>query len=126
MNRVLFRYNKGMNSEYCNKMPACIHKDIAPNCPALAVIPSLTVESVSNLKGLANCFVHVSENNTTYYIDDKHRIIIAWKGDVEYDNYDYTTNPLNLKSQTVIDFANKREIHYNKYGNYLINNLTGE
>lgn len=56
-----------------------------PHCPYQAVIPSLTVESVSNLKDLADCFVHVSNINTTFYIDDKHRITTIWAGPVEAD-----------------------------------------
>ena len=91
-----------------------------PKCPFVAVIPTLEVPTVANIKGLANCLVHVTENNTTYYIDDKHRIITTWAGPVEADNYDYETNPLNLRSQEVWDFANSRVIRYNATGQYLI------
>ena len=89
-----------------------------PKCPFKAVIPSLTVENVSNIKELADCFVHVSDINTTFYIDDKHRMMITWAGPVEVNNYDYENNPLGLRSQTVYDFANNRFIYYDKTGNY--------
>lgn len=70
--------------EYCGKVCGAIRPG-EPHCPYQAVIPSLTVESVSNLKDLADCFVHVSNINTTFYIDDKHRITTIWAGPVEVD-----------------------------------------
>lgn len=91
-----------------------------PKCPYQAVIPSLTVESVSNLKDLADCFVHVSDINTTFYIDDKHRIMTTWAGPVEYNNYDLDANSLGLRSQFLLDFANNRGAYYNKTGNYKV------
>lgn len=89
-----------------------------PKCPYQAVIPSLTVESVSNLKDLADCFVHVSDINTTFYIDDKHRIMTTWAGPVEYNNYDLEANSLGLRSQFLIDHANEYAAYYNKTGEY--------
>ena len=50
---------------------------------AKAVIPATTVETVDGITNLANCFVHVTSINTTFYIDDKHRPMIVWTGDVE-------------------------------------------
>lgn len=70
--------------EYGCRHNACI-RSIEPSCPYTAVIPSVTVESVSNLKDLADCFAHVTSINTTFYIDDKHRIMITWAGPVEID-----------------------------------------
>ena len=52
---------------------------------AKAVIPSITTETVDGITSLANCFVHVVNINTTFYIDDKHRPMITWAGDVEVD-----------------------------------------
>ena len=95
-----------------------------PKCPYQAVIPSLTVESVSNLKDLADCFVHVSDINTTFYIDDKHRIMTTWAGPVEVDDYDYETNPLGLRSQYVIDRQSGRMVYYNATGDYSVMPLT--
>lgn len=89
-----------------------------PECPYTAVIPSLTVDHVDSLRDLCDTFVHVSDINTTFYIDDKHRTIITWAGPVEYDNYDLATNTLGLRSQFLIDFANDRGAYYNKTGNY--------
>jgi hypothetical protein len=65
-------------------MPACI-RNKQPDCTAKAVIPSITVDTIDGITNLANCFVHVTSNNTTYYIDDKHRPIITWAGDVEVE-----------------------------------------
>lgn len=50
---------------------------------AKAVIPAVTVETVDGITNLANCFVHVTGINTTFYIDDKHRPMMVWAGDVE-------------------------------------------
>lgn len=88
-----------------------------------AVIPSVTVTDISNLRCIADAFVHVTNINTTFYIDDKHRMMITWAGPVEEDDYDYQNNPLNLRSQTVYDFANNRAIYYNRIGEYRITPL---
>lgn len=94
-----------------------------PKCPFIATIPSVVVEHADSLKDLCNTFVHVSDINTTFYIDDKHRPIITWAGPVEYDNYDLALNSLDLRSQFLIDFANNRGAYYNKTGNYQIFNF---
>lgn len=116
----------GCNKPYCNKVnfceygravPGCI-RERAPECPMQAVIPSVVVESTSNLKNLADCFVHVTDINTTFYIDDKHRTMITWAGPVEYDNYDLDTNTLGLRSQFLLDFANDRGAYYDATGEY--------
>ncbi len=77
-------YNDCCLNEYHHTMPACI-RNKQPDCTAKAVIPSITVDTVDGITNLANCFVHVTSNNTTYYIDDKHRPIITWAGDVEVE-----------------------------------------
>lgn len=94
-----------------------------PKCPFTATIPSVVVEHADSLKDLCNTFVHVSDINTTFYIDDKHRPIITWAGPVEYDNYDLALNSLDLRSQFLIDFANNRGAYYNKTGNYQVFNF---
>ena len=86
-------------SEYPCTMNACI-KNKKADCLAKAVIPSITVEHVDGLTSLANSFVHVTDNNTTYYIDDKHRPMLVWSGPIEIEGYDINTNPLNLRKQT--------------------------
>ena len=83
----------------------------------------MVVEHADSLKDLCNTFVHVSDINTTFYIDDKHRPIITWAGPVEYDNYDLVVNSLDLRSQFLIDFANNRGAYYNKTGNYQVFNF---
>ena len=103
--------------EYGPMKPGCI-REVKPGCPYKAVIPTLTVEDKSNLKDLADCFVHVSNINTTFYIDDKHRTIVTWAGPVEYDNYDLDANTLGLRSQFLIDHANDYAAYYNKTGEY--------
>ena len=92
-------YNDCCLSEYKYTMPACI-RNKQPDCTAQAVIPSITTETVDGLTNLANCFVHVSSINTTYYVDDKHRPMIIWAGAVEVKDYDISKNELGLRSQT--------------------------
>lgn len=104
--------------EYCGSTCAAIRPG-EPKCPPQAVIPSLTVESVSNLKDLADCFVHVSDINTTFYIDDKHRITTTWAGLVSVEDYDFDANPLNLRSQIAYDAKNSMAAVYDKQGNAL-------
>lgn len=114
-----------MNTCDCNKKyPGKLVKMDESKCPHTCIIPVLTVENVSNIKNVAACFVHVLSNNTTYYVDDKHRIIITWAGPVEYDDYDYENNPLGLRSQQVWDFKNNRVIYYNKVGGYRLGTIT--
>lgn len=74
----------GPTSEYCGCSLGRIKKDADP-CKACCVIPSVTVESVDGITNLANCFVHATDINTTFYVDDKHRPMITWSGDVEVD-----------------------------------------
>lgn len=110
-------YNSCCMNEYAYKQKACI-RNKQPDCEAQAVIPSITVETVDGITNLANCFVHVSSTNTTYYVDDKHRVMITWAGPVEIDGYDVNNNPLNLRSQTLytdIDGA-YLEIYFDKNG----------
>lgn len=117
-------YNGDMNtSEYNSQFNGVIRKMNESKCPHSCVIPSLTVENADGMQNVAACFVHVMNNNTTYYIDDKHRIITVWAGPVEYPNYDYENNPLNLRSQQVWDFANNRIIYYDKTGAYRLSTI---
>lgn len=109
---------KGCSCQEYGPMKAGCLREIEPSCPYQAVIPTLTVEDKSNLKDLADCFVHVSNINTTFYIDDKHRTIVTWAGPVEYDNYDLEANTLGLRSQFLIDHANDYAAYYNKIGEY--------
>lgn len=92
-------YNSCCLNEYHYTMPACI-RNKQPDCLAKAVIPSITVETTDGITNLANCFVHVTGINTTFYIDDKHRPMIVWAGPVEIDAYDIEANELGLRSQT--------------------------
>lgn len=107
----------GCACEYCGTMPACF-KNKQPDCLAKAVIPSITVDEVSGITTLANCLVHVTSINTTYYVDDKHRIMTVWAGPVEVDVYDIETNTLNLRSQTCFTTINGvyTEVYFDKQG----------
>lgn len=113
-------YNCSMNC-HCNnqEVNATIQK-MEKTCSAWAVIPSYTVPTIDNLKGLHNAFVHVSSVNTTFYIDNQLRRIITWKGPVFTENYDYENNPLNLVGQIVYDSATNNIIIYNQTGGYYI------
>lgn len=114
-----------MNSEYnCVKLNGVLRRMSTAPCSS-AVIPVLTVDTVDGIKNVAACFVHVMQNNTTYYIDDKSRIITVWAGPVEYEDYDYEANPFKLRSQQVWDFKNDRIIYYNKVGDYRIATISG-
>lgn len=75
-------FNDSCLTEYPCTMQACI-KNKQPDCTAKAVIPSVTVETIDGLTNLANCFVHITHTNTTYYVDDKHRPMFIWAGPVE-------------------------------------------
>lgn len=110
-------YDNSCLIEYPYTMEACI-KNRQPDCMAKAVIPSITVETADGITNLANCFVHVTETNTTFYVDDKHRIMIVWAGPVEVEAYDYEANELGLRSQdcyTTID-GQYAHIHFDKEG----------
>lgn len=105
--------------EYGCKHNACI-REKNPDCPYEAVIPSVTVETINNLKDLADCFVHVEDINTTFYIDDKHRIMVTWAGLVSADDYDFDANPLNVRSQIIYDAKNNKAAIYDNKGAHYI------
>ena len=118
-----------MNNNDCNctksfstggcscKKAACI-RNKTPDCEATAVIPSITVDSVEGITALANCFVHVTNINTTFYVDDKHRAMITWAGPVEIGIYDIAANELNLRSQLCFTKINNvyTEVYFDKQG----------
>ena len=110
-------YNSCCLNEYHYTMPACI-RNKQPDCTAKAVIPSITVETTDGITNLANCFVHVTSINTTFYIDDKHRPMIIWAGPVEIDNYDLEANENNLRSQTLYTTIDNTftEVYFDKQG----------
>lgn len=102
-------------SEYGPQVPACL-KPEQPKCPFTAVIPAITVEDKTGLKNLSACLVHVANINTTFYIDDKHRMMITWAGPVEVNGYDFIANPLGLRSQMAIDYEEGQAAYYNAVG----------
>lgn len=116
----------GRYDEYGCKVIGAFRKQTKPRCPFVAAIPTITVVDKSGMKGLADCLVHVVNINTTYYIDDKHRIITVWAGSVEQPGYDYKTNPLGLRGQTLFDFTNNRGVYYDKTGAYRLFTLTDD
>lgn len=103
--------------EYCSPVRGAI-RQCDKDCPHAAVIPSITVDHAENLNDLCDTFIHVSDINTTFYVDDKHRTIITWAGTVEYDNYDLVANSLNLRGQFLMDRANSIGAYYDKTGAY--------
>ncbi len=102
-------------SEYPCKKLACI-KSQKPDCLAAAVIPSITVETADGLTNLSNCLVHVISDNTTYYVDDKHRIMITWAGPVNIPGYDMEHNPNGYRDQIVTDTEAQIAVIYDKNG----------
>ena len=95
-------YNDCFLQEYSYPMPACIRKK-PYDCMAKAVIPAVTVDSVDGITNLANCFVHVTSINTTYYVDDKHRPMIVWAGDVEIEI------PSNMSAEELDEMVSANE-----------------
>lgn len=88
--------------ENCNpKFPCCP--------PETANV--VQVQSVAGIKGLNNCFVYVQDINTSFYVDNAHRITWISSGVVEESNYDLQANPLNLRNQFLYDPKTK-EVHY--------------
>lgn len=107
----------GPVSEYCGCSLGRIKKDADP-CKSCCVIPAVTAETVDGITNLANCFVHVTNINTTFYVDDKHRPMTTWAGTVEVDEYDIANNPLKLRSQfcmTTVD-GTFTEVYFDKQG----------
>lgn len=78
--------------------PACVRAK-APSCANKAVIASTTVEKVSGMNGIRDAFVHVAENNTTYYLDSSGDPIITWVGPIESTRYDVAGNPMGYRKQ---------------------------
>lgn len=113
-------------SEYCGKKPGCIRKK-KPGCVSACVIPSVTVDSVSGIRNLRDCFVYVTSLNTTFYIDDKGRPMITWAGPVEIADYDYQTNPDNLRAQMLFTNSGSQNlmIYFDKSGQAQVMNSGG-
>lgn len=112
------------NIDLTNKVPG-VFRVKAPACPFIAQLATLVVEDISGVKDLADCLVHVSNINTTIYVDAQHRYIVTFAGPVFVDDYSYSTNPLGLRAQTCYDFKNNRAIIYNKTGAYKLMTLQG-
>lgn len=70
-----------------------------PECTKKAIIASTTVETTSKMEGIRDAFVHVTENNTTYYLDSCGNPIITWAGPVDMPRYDVDNNPFGYKKQ---------------------------
>lgn len=51
------------------------------------------------MEGIRDAFVHVTENNTTYYLDSCGYPIITWAGPIEIPRYDVDNNPFGYKKQ---------------------------
>ena len=113
----------------CNYCDSCLNechgctlgriKEGADPCEnKCCVIPAITVETIDGITNLANCFVHVTSINTTFYIDDKHRPMIIWAGAVEVTGYDVVSNPLGLRSQECYNLVDGKEqlVYFDKQG----------
>lgn len=90
-----------------------------PVCPPnMAEVTS--AQTVAGIKALTNTFVHVTDINTVFFVDNQHRITQICAFPIFQDNYDYKTNPLGLRSQIVYDFTNNLMIIFNPQGEYRI------
>lgn len=85
----------------------------------------VVTQTIDGIRQLANVFVRVLSNNTTYFVSSSHEITIISSSPVYADNYNAATNPLGLREQTVYDFANNIAIHYNALGEYRTSVLRG-
>lgn len=92
------------------------------SCEAPSII---TTQTTAGLKGLANTYVRVVSNNTTYYVDNCHEITIISSSPVFVEDYDATTNPLNLRAQTCYDFSKNVAYAFNDTGEYRTITLEG-
>lgn len=118
-------------AEYsCHTMGNIRKKD--PSCDA-ATIPTITVDTIDGIKNLSDCFVHVTSLNSTFYIDDKHRIVTAWRGIVEAEEYDLDENKLNLRGQLLFTTVENEEgeevpitVYYDNQGKPHVTNEEGE
>lgn len=81
-----------------------------PVCPP-NMVEVASVQTVAGMKALNNTFVYVTDINTTFFIDNQHRITWISGGVVEAESYDLLTNPLNLRNQFLYDPSTK-ELHY--------------
>lgn len=80
--------------------------------------------TVQGIKSLRNTFVYVTNINTVFFADNQHRVTQICAMPIYQENYDYQTNPLGLRAQTVYDFANNIAIIYNGLGEYRLMQLT--
>lgn len=103
----------------CGKPRKTCIRPYEPSCCNDAVIPTVTVATVADMKGITNAFVHVADNNTTYYVDDNGRVITTWAGLASVSDYDFDVNPLNLRNQIAYDAGGAVAAIYDKQGNSL-------
>lgn len=99
----------------------------------MATIPFTTIDTIDGLTRIADGFVHVTSNNTIYYVDGKHRIGQVWAGVLEDADYDVDQNPNNLRSQFLSTTATDEEgqvknvmVYFDKDGNSFVVNQEGE
>lgn len=111
------KFNNCCLSETCGCSLGRIKKDVDP-CKSCCVIPAITAETTDGLTNLANCFAHITNINTTFYIDDKHRPMITWAGPVEIDSYNISDNQLGFRSQSVYTTINGvySHVYFDKRG----------
>ena len=118
------RYCKG---QCCGKVRKCscggcestacgVIRQCQPECSNTAVIPSVVTEHADSLKNFRNTLVHVSDINTTFYVDDEYHPIITWAGPVDIPGYDMENNPNNYRNQIVTDVAAQEAVIYDKNG----------
>lgn len=103
---------------YNYTLPACVRKG-NPECPAKAVIAHKTVEHRSSMVGICNAYVHVTDINTTFYLNERGEPIVIWAGPVTTTEYDLEKNPLRLRNQfvsTTDSAGHSRLIFYDAQG----------
>lgn len=81
-------------------------------CPDGSATPIVIVENISGIKQLKGCYVYVQNINTTYYIDNRHNIIVINAGPVEATDYDLAANELNLRKQFLLNTSGSTQTMY--------------
>lgn len=88
--------------------------------PCSAQPTVVVVQSIEGIKGLSNAFVYVESIRTCFFVDSCHSITVISSSDVYVDHYPAAQNPLNLRGQTLYDFAENVGYVYNEAGDYRV------
>ena len=93
---------------------------IAPKlCECTTGIQITTAKTLAEARKFQNYYVHVQENNSTYYIDCDHDPILLFKGILYIDDFDPATTTVKYQDQIVVDAKSHVAYWYLSDGTYL-------